>query len=138
MKNLLIASILLLSGCSVIQPFIDRFTIAPFDPNEYALVNQIRTTSMIAKPLCPSKAETKPYVDAVYAFSYRLKNYSEHLPDNDQTIKPVNLLFTLANDLNTRYKAEGDVNKTYCELKLQSISDAANSIQRAIAKRPRP
>ncbi|MFZ9589117.1 MAG: hypothetical protein ACO28V_05255 [Chitinophagaceae bacterium] len=138
MKKILLTSILLLSGCSTIQPFIDRFTIAQFDANEYALVNQVRTSSMIAKPLCPSKYETKIYVDAIYSSTYELKNYSEHLPKNDQTIKPVNLLFTLVNDLNARYKAEGDVNKTYCELKLQSISDAANSIQKAIAKRPRP
>lgn len=139
MKKIIIAfTIMLLSGCSAIQPWIDKFTIAPFDQNEYFIVNQIRTYAEITKPLCPSKYETKIYVDALYTSAFELKNYSEHLPDNKQTIPMVNLLFTMTNDLNNRYKAEGDINKTYCELKLQSVIDSANNIQKAIARRPRP
>lgn len=138
MKKILIVSILFLSGCSTIESLMDRFTISQFDSNEYQLITQIRTYSEISKPFCSNKYEMKPYVDKIYVLAYELKNYSEHLPKNNQTIKPVNLLFTFVDDMNKRYKVEGDVNKTYCDLKLESISTAANNIQKAVARRPRP
>lgn len=129
----------LLSGCSVIQPMIDRFTIAPFDNNEYAMVNLIRTTAIQTKLKC----ETEDflifhYVNEIYDTALLLKNYSQYLPKNEQSIKPINLAYQMVNELKTRYEKETKVSKTYCELKLQSIIDVSESIQQAIGKRPRP
>ena len=143
MKQIIIGlSLLFLSGCSVVQPFVDRFTIAQFDSNEYALVNEIRTTAMQAKPFCDTTDDPfvmiQSYVNGLYTSSLILKNYSLYIPKNDQTIKPVHLLFKMTTDMKIRYEREDKVNKTYCELKLQSIEDSAELIQKAIGKRPRP
>ncbi len=134
--------VIFLSGCSAIQPLVNRFLIAPFDSNEYALVNELRTTAIQAKPFCNTKddpvAMIYSYVEKIYTTSLLLKNYSQYLPKNDQTIKPVNLVFQMTTDLRTRYEKEDRVSKTYCELKMESIEEAAELIQKAIGKRPRP
>lgn len=143
MKNIILGlTLLLLSGCAVVQPIVDRFTISPFDSNEYALVNTLRTLAIQAKPNCniaddPWKIIYN-YVEELHNTSLLLKNYSEYIPKNDQTIKPVNIVFLMTTDLKKRYSTEAKVSKTYCELKIQSIINASESIQKAIGKRPRP
>ena len=127
-----------LSGCSVIQPFIDRFMIAPYDNNEYGLVNKIRTTSQLSKRDCSDKIAMTINSETIFRTSTELKNFSQYLPKNDQSIKPISQLYTMTEELHKRYQAEGDVNKTYCELKLTSIEESAEMIQKAIGKRPRP
>lgn len=132
MKTLLIAlSLLFLSGCAVI----DRFNIAPFDSNEYALVNSLRSTSIQVKPNCSNISREE--VNQLYNIALNMKNYSQYLPRNDQTIKPVNATYQMVYELKTRYNKENKLNKTYCELKMQSIIDATELTQRAIGKRPR-
>lgn len=132
MKTLLIAlSLLFLSGCAVI----DRFNIAPFDSNEYALVNSLRSTSIQVKPNCSNISREE--VNQLYIIALNMKNYSQYLPRNDQTIKPVNATYQMVSELKTRYNKENKLNKTYCELKMQSIIDATELTQRAIGKRPR-
>ena len=126
---------LLLGGCSVVQPFVDRFMIAPFDENEYGLVNKLRTLAIETKPKCGSDDID---VNQMYHTALLLKNYSEYLPKNDQTIKPVGLTFQMVSELKTRYDKEQKINKVYCELKTQSIIDASEAIQKTIGKRPRP
>lgn len=143
MKNIIIAlSFLLLSGCSVIQPLIDRFSIAPFDANEYALVNKIRTIAIQTKPRCGieniAPFAVLDYVNDMHDTALLLKNYSQYLPKNEQTYKPVSVTYGMIDELKTRYEKEKKVSKTYCELKIQSIIDASESIQQAIGKRPRP
>jgi len=139
MKNILaVLSFVFFSGCAVIQPVVDRFTIAPFDSNEYALVNKIRTQSQLAKENCSVSLLARADVDALFVTSTELKNYSQHIPKNKQTISPVELLDKMVVEIHTRYNSGSTVSKTYCELKLTSINQSAESIQKAIAKRPRP
>jgi len=132
MKTLLIAlSLLVLSGCAVV----DKFLIAPFDSNEYALVNMLRTSSIQMKSNCSNLSREE--VNQLYSVALTLKNYSEYLPKNDQTIKPVGVTYQMVSELKTRYEKEKKLNKTYCELKMQSITDASELTQKAIGKRPR-
>jgi len=139
MKNILIVlSFVFLSGCAVIQPMIDRFTIAQFDNNEYALVNKIRTQSQLAKQDCSTSILVRSHVDDMFITSTELKNYSQYLPKNEQTINPIDILHKMVNEIHARYNTTSSVSKTYCELKLTSINQSAESIQRAIGKRPRP
>lgn len=139
MKNIIIALMfVMLSGCAVIQPVVDRFTIAPFDSNEYALVNKIRTQSQLAKQNCSVSLLVRADVDALFVTTTELKNYSQYIPKNKQTISPVDLLDKMVTEIHTRYNSGSTVSKTYCELKLTSINQSAESIQKAIAKRPRP
>jgi folate-dependent tRNA-U54 methylase TrmFO/GidA len=67
-----------------------------------------------------------------------LKNYSQYIPKNEQSIRPINITYDMVTELKVRYQKENKVSKTYCELKMQSIIDATESIQQAIGKRPRP
>lgn len=139
MKNILLGlSFLFLSGCSVVQPFIDRFTIAQFDDNEYALVNKIRTTAMLAGERCDDQLTATLYSKSVYYYGIELKNYSQYLPKNYQTIKSVDILVAMTKDAYQRYSKPGNVSKTYCELKFKSIQQSAEMIQKAIGQRPRP
>lgn len=139
MKNIIIAlSFVFLSGCAVI----DRFMIAPFDSNEYALINKLRTLSIQTKPLCGIK-NVAPFdvtdnVYVMYDTALLLKNYSQYLPKNEQTYKPISMTYKMVEELKMRYEKQNKVSKTYCELKIQSIIDATESIQQAIGKRPRP
>ena len=143
MKNFVIAlSLLLLSGCSVVQPIVDRFMIAPFDANEYALVNKLRTTAMQTKPRCGieniAPFAVLDYVYDMHDTALLLKNYSQYLPRNEQTMKPVSIAYDLVTELRVRYEKENRVSRAYCELKLQSIINVTESIQQTIGKRPRP
>lgn len=143
MKNIILGlTLIMLSGCAVVQPIYDKFMIAPFDANEYALVNKIRTSAIQAKPNCNTAEDPwmliYNYVEDIHTTSLLLKNYSEYLPKNEQTIKNVDLVYQMTSDLRKRYITEPKVSKTYCELKLQSIIDVSESIQKAIGKRPRP
>jgi hypothetical protein len=143
MRNIIIGLVLLaMTGCSVVQPVIDRFTIAPFDNNEYAMINKIRTLAIQTKPKCGieniAPFAILDYVNEMHDTALLLKNYSQYLPKNEQSIKPINLTYQMVDELKVRYEKEKKVSKTYCELKLQSIADASESIQQAIGKRPRP
>jgi hypothetical protein len=129
---------LLLSGCSVIQPFIDKFMIAPYDNNEYGIVNKIRTTAQLSKKDCSNKSIMKTNSETIFSYGTELKNFSQYLPKNEQSIKPISQLYTMIEELDKRYQAEGNVSKTYCELKLTSIEESSEMIQKAIGKRPRP
>jgi hypothetical protein len=106
------------------------------------LVNTLRTLAIQAKPNCNTADDPWKiiynYVEELHNTSLLLKHYSEYIPKNDQTIKPVNIVFLMTTDLKKRYSTEAKVSKTYCELKIQSIIDASESIQKAIGKRPRP
>jgi hypothetical protein len=126
-----------LSGCSSIQTVIDRFNIAQFDNNEYAMVNRIRTIASESGKECDNPKIILASWE-IYNTATELKNYSQYIPKNDQSYKPISQLYEMTKELNDKYVGTGKVNVKYCELKLQSITTSAESIQKAIAKRPRP
>jgi hypothetical protein len=136
MKNLLVVLLFLsglplvyLSGCSSI----DRFMIAQYDPGEYNLINKVRSTAELAQPYCNDSATIKIVSENLNDMAHELKNYSQYLPRNEQTFKPVDLLHVLTTDLQKRYSTSKEINKTYCELKLKSIASSAEEIQKVIA-----
>lgn len=132
MKKLLLCSVVLLSGCSLV----DAYFMAKYDTTEHALINRIGVHAAIYKDDCADHDKTKTNAAQLLVVAKELKNFSEHLPNNELTIKLVVPIHTMVEDLNKRY-TEKEVSKTYCELKLQSISNSADYVQKAIAKRPR-
>jgi hypothetical protein len=129
--SILLAAVL--SGCTLI----DAYFMAKYDTTEHDLVNKISVYSAITKPFCADSNKTKDYAFTLYGYSSELKNFSSHLPRNEMTVKMTDELHIMVTELNNKYATSDKVNKTYCELKLQSISESANDIQKAIAKRPR-
>jgi hypothetical protein len=113
--------------------------MAPYDTNENLLINKVVVKSEGMKDFCGDYTQTRHNVTSLFTQAKQLKNFSHSLPNNELTTKMINPLYQMIEDMHTRYKNEKDtVSKTYCELKFQSIHDSASTIQKAIAKRPRP
>ena len=126
-----------LSGCATVTNLYESYFMAKYDTSEHSLVNKIKVHSELSKPLCANHESSKSSAENIFILSSELKNFSNNLPNNDATVKMTDLLFVLTDEFNKRYQTNPTVNKTYCELKLQSISDSAKTIQKVIAKRPR-
>ena len=129
--------VLSLSGCATVTNLYESYFMAKYDTSEHVLVNKIKVHSELSKPLCANYESAKSSAKSIFILSSELKNFSNHLPNNDATVKMTNSLFILADEFNKRYQTTKEVNKTYCKLKLQSISDNADTIQKVVAKRPR-
>ena len=126
-----------LSGCATISNFYDSYFMAPYDTNEHFLVNKIKFYSEFSKRNCANHEAAKTSAIHLFSLSSQLKSFSENLPNNSSTVKMTDSLFVLVEELHIRYDSAKEVDKTYCELKLQSISESANTIQKVIVKRPR-
>ena len=122
MKRTIILLSLLLSSCATY----DKIFMAPFDPNEYALVNEVRTLSLLNK--CD-----KDTINEIYISSFELKNYSEYLPANELTIKMTSDLFKIVSEL----KNKNNPDQFYCQAKLNIIESSSEEIQKVIGNRPR-
>jgi hypothetical protein len=136
----LLTSIILifsLSGCATISNLYDSYFMAPYDTNEHFLVNKIKFYSEFSKRNCANHEAAKTSAIHLFSLSSQLKSFSGNLPNNSSTVKMTDSLFVLVDELHIRYDTTKEVNKTYCELKLQSISESANTIQKVIVKRPR-
>ena len=126
-----------LSGCATISNLYDSYFTAPYDTNEHFLVNKIKFYSEFSKRNCANHEAAKTSAIHLFSLSSQLKSFSGNLPNNSSTVKMTDSLFVLVDELHIRYDTVKEVNKTYCELKLQSISESANTIQKVIAKWPR-
>ena len=126
-----------LSGCATISNLYDSYFMAPYDTNEHFLVNKIKFYSEFSKRNCADHEAAKTSAIHLFSLSSQLKSFSGNLPNNSSTVKMTDSLFVLVDELHIRYDTTKEVNKTYCELKLQSISESANTIQKVIVKRPR-
>jgi hypothetical protein len=118
MKKLILCSLVLLSGCSLFM--------ANYDTTEYALVNKVRTQAVVGD--C-----SKESVKALYTTSLELKNFAQYIPSNDATIKLVNNLEFIVEEL---YKRENP-SPVYCKAKLNIIAKSAEEIQRVVGSKPR-
>jgi hypothetical protein len=118
MKKLILCSLVLLSGCSLFM--------ANYDTTEYALVNKIRTQSIVGD--C-----TKPVVKELYTTSLEFKNFAEYIPQNKATIDLSDKLHGMVEEL---YKRENP-SPVYCKSKLNTIAKTAEEIQRVVGSKPR-
>ena len=118
MKLLYTLPFCLITGCALI--------IGKYDANEYAYVNQIRTTAQVSG--C-----SKPEVTQMYINALLLKNYSQYLPDNEQEVQLINNLYQIVNQL----YAFPNPSTTYCTAKMKIIEGAAERIQEVTGSKPR-
>jgi len=110
--------IVFLSSCSLIN-------MATYDPSEYALINDLRTEAQTLD--CSKESRFRLNLTTI-----RLRNFVEYQPDNDQTIKLVNDLAKLVNEL---YISENPSNG-YCKAKLHLIERNAETIQKVVGSKP--
>lgn len=128
MKRLLILGCLILTGCGVFQ--------APFDNNEYSYINQLYTLSDYYKLDCSNTTKTLNNFEQLSLISITLVNYSQDLPDNENTIKAVTALNTVV-QTTKQQMSTGNHSQRFCELELDNIKHAAGTVKSAVATRGR-
>jgi hypothetical protein len=131
-KLVLVSLILLLNGCALI----DAYRMARFDNVEYALVNQIRTQAQLAVTDCGTDLVYSP-IDEIYFKTVELRNYSAHIPRNEETVKMTVALHEIVKGLKDRYASDEEVSVKYCELKFNNIEKATANMQKVIGDKPR-
>jgi hypothetical protein len=132
MKRLVILLLPLLSSCAVY----DAIMMAPFDPNEYRIITEIRVDSAYYRDGCsnPLVAQTNAVAMARKTELYEV--YSEQIPNNNDSYKAAKSLNEIAQGLARRYDTP-PVPPLFCKLKYTSIENSARVIQHVIGNRPR-
>jgi hypothetical protein len=133
MKNLLLMSLLALSGCSVI----DAYMMGKFDNNEYQMITTIRYDAHIAQTTCDDFNKSKEnainlaHEIGVYSF------YEGDFSHNDESINASKKLNDMVQELVKRYNTEEKVSTMYCKLKFGGIENGATLMQHVQGNRPR-
>ena len=133
MKKLLIALVVLLSGCSVM----DAYLMSHYDTNEYALANDIRSKSFLSESDCNDRDKIVVDVKLIYETSYRLEGFSEFTPRNEKATEPTKKLLELSKQLKDYYDTHEKVSEPFCKLKLQQVYKSAEEVQTVLARKPR-
>ena len=133
MKKILIISILLLlSGCSILE----AYRMARFDNNEYMLINTIRTQANLGASKCGTP-EIVGVVDNIWFKTVELRNYSESIPNNNETVKMSQELANIVKGLSVRYHSGEETSLNYCVIKFGTIEKNAVIIQNVVGAKPR-
>jgi len=134
MKKLLILSlVLLLNGCIVF----DSYFMAKYDTTEYSLVNQIKTKAQIAEDNCSNQILVIIQVNELYNNTLEFKNFTTHIPHNEDAIKLSTKLLTLTKDTRDYFNKTDKISSIFCKAKLQQIEKSADTIQQALGSKPR-
>lgn len=134
MKKLLsIIGLLSLSGCALV----DAYLMTKYDPNEYKLISEIRTDSMLAKKDCKDPQKTTYNAISLANKTQLFEIYSENVPRNSNVIAASKDLNTIAQGLAARYNPFNGVSETFCKIKFESIESNATTMQHIIGARPR-
>jgi len=133
MKKLLLVSVICLSGCSSL---IDAYFLK-YDPNEYAIISDIRTTSALSKEHCDDFQESKRNSTIISAKTKGFKDYVQHTPHNDKVINSSIELDKMGQGLKDFYSKNDKVSPAFCKLKFDSIEKSAELMQKTIGAKPR-
>lgn len=133
MKKLLLISVFLLSGCTLV----DAYLMAHYDTNEYALVNEVTTKSFLAQQDCKDYNKTVSNVKDIYEASFRFSKFTMYIPRNEDATKLSEKLLALSKGAKEYYDTHDKVSELFCKSKLQQINKSAEEIQSVIARKPR-
>jgi hypothetical protein len=134
MKNTLVALLVAstLSGCAVW----DAYFMAKFDVNEYQYIARIRTHAELGAPLCGTAA-VRDEVKYIHTVAHEYKNYAQHIPRNDDSIKLSQTLGEITDEFYKRYQGDKDPSAAYCRAKMTAIAQSADNIQKVLGAKPR-
>lgn len=139
MKRLLIlfAMVMTLTSCASINKVIDYFDMARFDNNEYLLAVNVRTQANLGARKCGTP-EVRAEVSKLWSDTLSLKNYSESIPNNEETITMSSELLEIVRGLDQRYaNTKDDPSMVYCTNKFTLIEKNATIITNVVGKKPR-
>lgn len=138
MKKLLLIPIFIsLTACAQLTKLYDSYMLAPYDNVEYSLVTRLRTQAELTMDKCNTKEEVLKDLKAMNQLSRELKNFSQYVPDNKDTIAITTSLYKMVNGTLDHYQKNEIINNTYCTLKLKQIISSAETAQKVIGSRPR-
>ena len=135
MKKLLVlfAMVMSMAGCATL----DYFDMARFDNNEYLLAVNVRTQANLGARKCGTP-EVNAEVSKLWGDSLALKNYSESIPNNEETITMSSELLEIVRGLDQRYNIDKkEVSMSYCTNKFGLIEKNATIITNVVGKKPR-
>jgi hypothetical protein len=134
MKKILLAlSVLVLSGCTVV----DAYLMTKYDPNEYILITEIRADAVIAKATCANAQQSAVMSNKISNETALFMQYSEYIPRNDNGYSASKSLNEIAQGLSAKYNKGETVSPAFCKLKFEGIEHSASLIQKVIGARPR-
>lgn len=136
-KLLLILSVGLLTGCSTLTNLYDSYFLAKYDTNEYALINTVKTKSIIAQADCNDRQKTIDNVNTIYEKSYEFRNFTFHIPQNKDAQAMSEKLLKLTTDTKEYYQKNEKVSDIFCKSRYQQITRAADTIQSTLGSKPR-
>ena len=133
MKKVLILSfVLTLNGCALF----DAYFMAKYDTTEYSLVNQIKTKAQVAEDSCGDRNLVIIQINELYNKTLEFKNFTIHIPHNEDAIKLSEKLFTLTKDTRDYFNKTEKISPIFCKSKIQQIEKSADTIQHAIGSKP--
>lgn len=137
-KILVVLALISLQGCAAISSvqLVRAWTMAHFDNNEYMLINTVRTQANLGAAKCGTP-EVIVVVDNIYFKTIELRNYSQSIPHNEETIKMSSELSEIVKGLSERYHGKDSVSLNYCTTKFGIIEKNAVTIQNVVGAKPR-
>lgn len=133
MKQLILLSLVLLSGCTVV----DSYLLTHYDPNEYAQVNSIRFKASQYKNDCNDPVKAKADANDIVNLTQEFQFYSEHIPKNDDGYNMAKNINEIAQGLKTQYDTSSKVSPVFCKFKFEGIERSAEIAQKTVGARPR-
>lgn len=134
MKKIIIALLITqLSGCAAW----DAFFMAKYDNAEYSMVNNIRTISELSEEECKDHFLAEGVFNRLYDNAIQLRNFSQHIPRNEETFKISENLVDLTKQAKEHYSKNSKVSEIFCKMKLKQISRASETAQKVIGSKPR-
>ena len=139
MKKFLVLflAVVSMSGCSTLVGIKDYFDMARFDNNEYLLAVNVRTQANLGARKCGTP-EVNAEVSKLWADTLGLKNYSESIPNNEETVTMSSELLEIVRGLDQRYNIDKKtVSMSYCTSKFTLIEKNATIITNVVGAKPR-
>jgi len=133
MKKLIILLAAMMSGCTLV----DAYLMTKYDPNEYGMITEIRTTAHIYADLCADPAVAKQNAITLFYHTNLFATYAEYIPHNDSGLDAAKNLNEIAQGLSAKYQAGEKVSPAFCRIKFESVENSAKLMQSVIGKRPR-
>jgi hypothetical protein len=135
MKKILLSALIVtsLSGCALI----DAYFMAGYDNQEYAIITNIRTNAELNAGLCTDQVKSKATFDYLHFKSVEFKNFTQHIPNNQDAHKLSDQMVELSKQGKEMYDKNDNVSAGFCKLKLQQINRTAETIQKVIGSKPR-
>ena len=128
LKNaLLVSSLAVLTACA-----------AKWDNADYGRIVDIRHTVTVAQRdhVCDNPKQAQTVADTLERDAHWLMLYSDYLPNNEPNQQMSTALYNTVAEFSKRYQGTPP-SKIYCELKLKTVAQQIDTIQRTNAGRPR-